>query len=477
MQYWVRVKKLVQVLGTTADARPMRRQIYLLVGVAIVAPSMASTAVVGGGIAGLRCALALARAGEKVTIFESSDGVGGRVRSDTIDGFTLDRGFQVFLTAYPEYAGCLDLDELQLRNFWPGAIVQLGGGRSTLVADPTRSSVSTLLPTLTTPLGTIADKLRLGIAVLQLKFLTSISAIFERDEVSTDEHLRSRLQLSDGIVHSFFRPFFRGIFLAPLAKQSSILFEFVLRMFLDGSAALPDGGMGSVPAQLARNVVASGGTIECGTAIAAIKLGAPHELQTADGRTITCDRLVLATPRREADRLLGETDAAAGGEREEELYTSTALYFALDGPPPVSEPLLVLNGQTEGLLNNVCFPSTVSASYAPEGKSLASVTVIGEPSDLLKQGSGGVEGLEARVRTELSEWFGSAEVATWRHLRTYTIRGAQIGPFLGRGGFNSEPRASRGVYRCGDYCASPSLNGALRSGRVAAEALLEDRGL
>ena len=280
-----------------------------------------------------------------------------------IDGFTLDRGFQVFLTAYPEYAGCLDLDQLQLRNFWPGAIVQLGDGRSTLVADPTRSSVSTLLPTLTTPLGTIADKLRLGIAVLRLKFLTSISAIFERDEVSTDEHLRSRLQLSDGIVHSFFRPFFCGIFLAPLAKQSSILFEFILRMFLDGSAALPDNGMGSVPAQLARNVVASGGTIECGTAIDAIKLGAPHELQTADGRTITCDRLVLATPRREADRLLGETDAA-GGEREEELYTSTALYFALDGPPPVSEPLLVLNGQTEGLLNNVCFPSTVSASYA-----------------------------------------------------------------------------------------------------------------
>ena len=91
----------------------------------------------------------------------------------------------------------------------------------------------------------------------------------------------------------------------------------------------------------------------------------------------------------------------------------------------------------------------------------------------LRKAEAKIKGLEARVRTELSEWFGSAEVATWRHLRTYTIRGAQIGPFLGRGGFNSDPRVSRGVYRCGDYCASPSLNGALRSGRVAAEALLE----
>ena len=191
-------------------------------------PAFASTlptAVIGGGVAGLRCALALAAEGKSaapVTVFESEDAVGGRVRSDMLDGFTLDRGFQVFLTAYPEVNdGSLDLPALGLGEFWPGAMVQLGDGTSTLVADPFRSPpLQTLVPTLTTPLGTLADKLRLVLAVLRLKLGVTLADVFAREELSTQAHLTERLQLSDALVDGFFRPFFRGIFLAPLAQQS-----------------------------------------------------------------------------------------------------------------------------------------------------------------------------------------------------------------------------------------------------------------
>lgn len=302
------------------------------------------------------------------------------------------------------------------------------------------------------------------------------------------QHLRERLGLDDGVIDRFFRPFFGGIFNAPLEEQSSVLFEFVLRMFLDGSAALPAGGLGAVPAQLAQRVRDAGGSIHVRSAVRRVDLGQPshgeaHRVMLADGRTLTCDHLIVATERAEAARLLGQprqaSDASdASVPNASRRLTSACLYFAIEGAPPVADPVLVLNGRlhaapraaTNAVINTLCFPSVVSRSYAPPGRHLASVTVVGDralaPEDEL----------ERDVREELARMFGGDEVSGWKHLRTYVIE-RQPRPPPNPGGFNQPARAPQatGVYVCGEHCATPSLNGALRSGRLAAEAIFADR--
>ena len=199
---------------------------------ALLVPQHTSVVCVGGGVAGLRAAMDIASTGRDVLLVEASDGVGGRVRTDRVDGFLLDRGFQVFLDAYPESRAILDYKALRLHNFLPGARVQMVDARP-LVADPLRKP-GALISTLGFPIGSLADKTRLVLAVMKLK-LSSIEELFAAPEVSTSEYLRDRLQLSPALVDGFFRPFFGGIFISSLEKQSSILFEFVLRMFIDGN--------------------------------------------------------------------------------------------------------------------------------------------------------------------------------------------------------------------------------------------------
>jgi len=502
---------------------------------ATTAPSHVAVACIGGGVSGLLAGRSLARAGVGVTVLEGSDRPGGRVRSDRVEGFTLDRGFAVFLTAYPESRAAFEYEGLDLQPFCPGAIVAMGPGASNryFLADPLRQ-LSATPETLAFPLASPLDKLRLVLAVLRLK-LSSLDDIFTREAVSTQTLLSERWGLSDTIINSFFRPFFGGVFLAPLTDQASTLFEFVLRMFVEGDAALPAAGMGAAPEQLATGLIAAGGELRLGARAQALRLGdvsvgLPHAITLADGRQLTCDRLVLSCTSREARRLLDgalpamrdgpgtepkmkpdtESGTAPGTElameaaemeagieasplpSERPMLTSICLYFSLEGAPPISQPCLVLNGQAPTrLVNNMCFPSLTCAEYAPEGKHLASVTVV--PSLLDAGGSRGAQrgvdggagsagpawldddaALEAAVRRELGEWFGR-EVEDWRLLRIYWIREAQearpAGPWA------REPRvapARLGVYACGDYCATPSLNGALKSGRLAAEAVLRD---
>ena len=117
-------------------------------------------AIVGAGLAGLACARTLARAGRACRVLEASNGVGGRVRTDTVDGFRLDRGFQVLLTAYPECRAVFDYGALDLRAFLPGADVR-AGGRTSRIVDPWRDPKAALATALA-PVGTLADKARIA---------------------------------------------------------------------------------------------------------------------------------------------------------------------------------------------------------------------------------------------------------------------------------------------------------------------------
>ena len=202
--------------------------------------------VVGAGLAGLCCARRLAEAGVDVLVLEASDGVGGRVRTDTVDGFLLDRGFQVLLAAYPEARRVLDYSALELRPFYPGALVHTGG-RFHKVADPWRHPFDAV-GALFSPVGTIADRARI-VSLRHHVTAGTWDCLAERPERTTLEALR-RAGLSNAIIDRFFRPFIGGVLVGRELGSSSRMFEFVFRAFALGDICLPARGMGAIPDQL-----------------------------------------------------------------------------------------------------------------------------------------------------------------------------------------------------------------------------------
>jgi phytoene dehydrogenase-like protein len=402
--------------------------------------------VVGAGLAGLACALHLSEAGVPFRLLEAEDGVGGRVRTDTVAGFRLDRGFQVLLTAYPETRRVLDYGELDLRPFLPGALVRWEG-RFHELSDPWRRPTR-LVSTLFSDVGTFADRLRMARYRARVR-RGSLGALFSRPETTALGRLQGE-GFSEPMIDAFFRPFFGGVLLDRDLSASSRMLDFVFRMMAEGEVALPAGGMGAIPEQMARRLPE--GTLRLGARVASVS---PREVRLESGETLAARVVVVATEGPEAARLTGRL--AAPGSR-----AATALYFAAEGAP-IPEPILILNGEGRGPVNNLCFPSLVAPPYAPAGATLVSASVLETPGE--------PGALEPAVRAQLTEWFG-AEVARWRLLRTYRIPHAQpdqTPPAL-------EPverpvELAGGLFVCGDHRDTASLHGALLSGRRAAEAV------
>ena len=380
--------------------------------------------VVGAGMAGLACARALVVAGRDPLVLERSHTIGGRVRTDAVDGFLLDHGFQVLPTAYREARAALDLDRLDLGLFERGAIIR-SEGRFRRLADPRHAPVRSLRALAGGLVG-----VRDGAAVLKL--LRGGGA-----ETTAADALRGA-GISRATVETFFAPFLRGIFLEERLTTSSRFLDFVLRAFSDGPAALPAGGMGAIATQLADGV-----NIRKGTGVATV---GPHAVSLESGDPLRARAVVVATA--------GLVDEPAHG-----WNGVTCAYY--DAPAtPIPGPWLVVNGEG-GPINNLCVPSEVAPSYAPPGRALVSVTILGA-------GDPDLDGVERQLRG----WFGST-VTDWRHLRTYRIPRAL--PAYPVGGFGKQPvRLAEGLYACGDHREHPSLNGALTSGRRAADAVLAD---
>ena len=398
--------------------------------------------IVGGGMAGLSCARELDLAGIDWALVEATDRFGGRVKTDEVDGFRLDRGFQVLLTAYPSLTGWIDLDRLDLSGFLPGALIRRGG-RFHRFADPLRAP-GQALATLRAPMATWRDKWlihRLRSRALRI----SPAEIWASPETSTEDYLRE-FGFSSGIIEGFFRPFFGGVFLESELATSSRQFMFVYRMFSRGAAALPRAGMQAIPDQLAEALDRQ--RIELNSPIHRVS---DDHVQLTDGETRDARFVVLATDGPMADRLLDREGTRAD-------RATTCFYFALE-ELPIDGRWLVLNGDGAGPINNLCFPSAIAHSYAPHGQHLASATVLGQGADQLDG-----------VRAHLVDWFGPS-AREWRHLATYAIEHAlPVVADVGRG----EPyaRYSDAIYVCGDHQAMPSLNGAIESGRAVAQAIL-----
>lgn len=407
--------------------------------------------IVGGGLAGLACAARLQAEGLSFLLLEAANRPGGRVRTDAVDGFLLDRGFQVLLTAYPEARSVLDFDALDLHHFRPGALVHHDGDFQRL-SDPFRRP-GDMLETLQSSVGTLTDKLR--VARLRRRVRRGdLEELFSRPETTTEERLRLE-GFSSKFIETFFRPFLAGIFLERDLRTSSRMFEYVFRMFALGAAALPAAGMEAIPRQLAERLPAD--RIRVAVRVTSVREG---RVMTLAGEEVRAAAVVLACEGPAAARLV--PDLAAGGSR-----STTTLYYASEDSP-IDEPTLVLNGEADGPVNNLCVPSDVCPAYAPAGASLISVSVVGD----VARDRG--DALEEAVRRQLRDWFGPA-VSRWRHLRTYRIDHAlpDQSPPLDAGTYDAA-RLQRGLYACGDYRTTGSIDGALRSGRAAADTVIRD---
>ena len=384
-------------------------------------------------------------------ILEADQRLGGRLKTDNQSGFILNHGFQVLQTAYPEARRVLDFERLGLGLFAPGAIIRIDG-KFHRVADPGRR-IKDLWSTLSAPIGTLGDRLRMVRLALNVRRETP-SRIFQNPDGPTIEFLRSE-GFSEKIIQRFFKPFFAGVCLDPEIRTSSRVFRYIFRIFAGGDVALPGRGMAAIVDQLKADLPPD--RIRTGARVESIR---PEGAVLESGETIDGSAVVLATEGPETARLAGTT--MPGGSRGE-----LCLYFGAK-IPPIDEPYLILNGNGSGWVNSLTVPSIVAPTYAPAGQHLISVVVIGhlDADDAAA---------EAVVRRELTGWFGPA-VADWHHLKTYRIRHAlpaqpppisdpAIGPVT----------AKPGIYICGEYGSVPGIQWALLSGRRAAEAVLKGK--
>ena len=405
--------------------------------------------IVGAGLAGLSCARCLMENDIPFLVLEADQRIGGRLKTDIIDGFTLNHGFQVLQTAYPEARQVLSYDRLVLKPFAPGAIIRIDG-RFHHIADPSRRPWD-LWRTLAAPIGTMGDRLRTIRLAISVRRKTP-SRIFQQPDMPTMEFLRSN-GFSETIIQRFLQPFFAGVCLDPEIKASSRVFQYIFRIFAEGDVALPSRGMAAIAAQLMEGVPPE--RIRTGVRVDAIhQKGAVLE----SGETIDGCAVVLATEGPETARLLGGPQA--GASRGE-----ICLYFAAKDPP-IAEPYLILNGDGIGWVNSLTVPSIVAPTYAPAGQHLISVVVIGH----LDADNTSVE---TAVRRDLTAWFGPA-VDKWRHLKTYRIEHAlpEQPPPMPDPTVQSTTEKP-GIYISGEYGSVPGIQWALLSGRQAAEQVME----
>lgn len=418
-------------------------------------PERFDVAVIGAGLAGLTCARDLVDAGRCVAVFEANASVGGRVRSDQVDGFILDRGFQVLLTGYPAAKRRFDYAALDLQAFAPGVRIHVDGDVYR-IGDPFREPLAAFA-TLRAPIFTPSDLARL---LFWRRAVTRPSGqtVATRGQGSTGE-LFEALRFSPRSIDRFFRPFLAGVFFDPDLSTSSRLTELVFRSFFTGDVAVPAGGMGALPEQLAAPITEH---IRFNTRIKRLTDTTDGVvLMLADGDTVHADTVVVATDPPNATALIADNTL---GQVAPGLGTTTVYYVADEAPAYART--LDLGIASEGPITTCAVMTNIAPSYAPGDKALISVSLLGVGHDATET--------DRALRTQLSAWY-SPEVANWQQLAVYEIAYAQPRQrpddlaVMAR-----DVKLTSRLYVAGDHRDTGTVQGALVSGRRAAQQLLRN---
>ena len=409
------------------------------------------TIVVGAGLAGLTCAKVLAERGAEVAVFEASDDIGGRARTDGHDGFLLDRGFQVYFTSYPVARRHLDYGALDFRSFDPGAIVCRGPEKSVL-SDPLRDPKA-FLPSLLSDAATFGDKLRtLDLAARTAQGGNSAGEENGEPDTSTLEYVRAA-RLSEHYIDSFFRPFYGGIFLNRELTTSARVLRFTIRMLAMGSTVVPALGMGEIPRQLASRLPE--GTVRPGSPVEALLRDGERVVGVKTGRDVhEASAVVVATDAPSAGTLTGKAvPEGAVGE--------VCIYYETDGLG--SGKKILLNAEDGAFVNNAVEMSNISEKYAPPDRHLLSAVAL-TGLDLPD------EDLYRRGIEDLSRWYPGAD---FRPLAVYRIPYGQLAQPPGIHGRLPENKThAQGLVLAGEYTEDASINGSMLSGEKAAEAVI-----
>lgn len=417
-------------------------------------PGKVDVVVVGAGLSGLAAARRIAVAGQSVCVIEAGDQIGGRVRTDYQDGLILDRGFALYNPAYEEGAGILDLKSLDLKSLTSGLIVSIDG-RQYKIADP-RHEPAWAVDSLLAPIGSIASKLKF------VRYALS-NAFGKQDFSNFDQRTEQFLTRTFGkeLTQKALRPFLAGVFLEDELSTSKRFFDVVLKTFVKGKPGVPAGGMHEIPRQLAAQLPA--GSIFLNTTVTSVK---PGMVETSDGN-ISCRAVIVAANARSAASLLPSIKVPAG-------HAVTTYYHLADcGPENLTDGLgtLIVDGkryatgsadQTKPVVNTVAI-SNAAPNYASGGRVLVSSSVLGVHHSTE---------MEKAVRRQLAMLYKTSTV-NWQHVATYPIPDA-LPAMNPPHELESNPRLGDGIYLAGDYRTVSSINGAFKSGRLAAEAALAD---
>ncbi len=408
-------------------------------------PGSADVVVVGAGLAGLAAAVRLQQAGVDTVVVEAAEGVGGRVRTDVVDGFRLDRGFQLLNPAYPEAQRLLDLDTLELRPFDAGLAVARDGRRH-ILGDPLRMP-STLPVDLTAPVGSVRAKASFGSWAAGLG-LGSADSIRERPDRSLMDELRHR-GLDGALTERVLRPFLSGVLADHELASSQRVASMLLRAFARGNPSVPAQGMQAIPDQLAARLLP--GSLHLG--VRAVALASGH-LDTDAGRVSARALVVAADP---------VTASELGAVPPAPMRSLTTWWFVAT-EPPTDRPLLHVDGDAAGPLANTVVMTNAAPTYGPgDGRALIGATAVGSHPDRA-----------AEVQRHAGRIYGVDE-SGWELLRTDVIDRALPAHPPG------QPLARRvelgdGLFVAGDHRDTPSTQGALVSGRRAADAVLAHLG-
>ena len=395
--------------------------------------------IIGAGISGLITAIELEKLGYNPIIIEASASVGGRVKTDVLDGFQLDHGFQVLLEAYPKAKQYLNYNTLELQKLIPGAVIY-ANGTSTLIGDPLRD-FSLLVPTIAANVGSIKDKLAIFKLNLELK-KKSIKAIFESEQISTFAYLKDK-GFSDRIIQNFFKPFFTGIFLETDLRTSNVMFQFIYKMFGEGLAVIPKDGIQAIPNQLKSQLTKT--TFIFHTKVKRVE---EKHIILEDDSVMASDIIIIAT---EASKLLG-IEKPMGWKACENLY------FEIE-ENTLKKPIIGLVAHHDALINNIFCTTSIANNNTAKGQ-LLSVTIV-KPHNLNEAD------LIHQVKTELKNICG---ITTKRFVKRYIIKRAL--PDLDHVDYSDNEakfKFSDSIYLTGDTLLNGSLNAAMTSGEIVGQ--------